>query len=180
MKTYTKINKLYVAQSIKIQEQQMVMSVIDMQPQGASTAEMSDLISSNQKGQKLLISNEKEKDWKGQIATKILQPLRTVQNIYDVNASPTYQTALVDTAWNYAKLLAQKDHTRPDGKSDADLSDIDMSPYIDKASKLYLDAYKRRTGENWDVCDNLMDQPLSDKELDILATHVIDRGYEKF
>lgn len=182
---YSKQNRLYVANAMPTPDQKMVVNAVSLSDQKIPIQDKLDFVAANQVG--ALPNgkpNEKErvfldKDIKGYtkdnvmttlIASNLKDAMDIVKNTYGVNDAQTLQRSMVATTLNYAKYLAQKA---------GDYGVSDYTKYVNQASQIYSNAFQKQSGSNWIVNSQQMPQPMTNKELDVLASYVTGEGYNK-
>lgn len=180
---YTKSNQAYLANAMKNPNQRMVVSAVSLLGANIPPNEQLDFIAANQTGRTDVFKNiedaTKDKTLMTRISTNLAPSLKMLANNYDFENAQVLQNSMLNTTLKYAKYLAQKDNNIGAlDKSGFILSADSWKQYVDKASKIYQDAYKKMSGTNWIVNPNQLPQPLTSTELDVLADHVTNEGYK--
>lgn len=185
---YNKSNRAYVANALHNPDQRMVVSGVSLSANNLPPQAMLDFVAANQKGRKYLFNDSsyagkeavKDSTLMTRISTNLAPAMRIVGTNYDPEQAQILQNSMLKTTLNYAKYLAQKDKTSPDGADKPlTISTSEWNNYVDQASRVYATAYQQQSGTNWIVNSQQLPQPLTNGQLDVLADHVVNEGYNR-
>lgn len=178
---YTKSNQAYLANAMKDPNQRMIVLAASLSGNVISNQDKLDFIAANQTGRGYLKKNiegaTNDKSLMSRIAANLAPSLKIVGQTYDFQQAQSLQNSMLDTTLKYAKYLAYKDNNIA-ASDHALLSAASWKKYVDQASKIYATAFQQKSGTNWVVNPNQLPQPLSNAQLDILADHITNKGYE--
>lgn len=180
---YSKENQLYVANALKEPNQKMVTQALALSGNDVSVQTKLEFIAANQSGQpgigKSLQGSNSDKVLMARISDNLSNQLRLVGRNYGYEAAPALQNAMLQSTLKYAKYLAYRDNNIPMTDSTFDLlSTASWKKYVDKASQIYSNSFQQMSGTNWVINKSQLPHPMTESDMDVLANHVTNLGYE--
>jgi hypothetical protein len=185
---YSKQNQGYLAQAMKDPNQKMVVQALSNAPSTIAPQDQLDFIAANQKGRNWaskeidIDKDRTDKKLASRILTTLAPAMRMVAQNYDYENAQVLQKSMLDTSMNYAKYIAQKDNNiemkENKGFNVNIFSDAQWKQYADKAASVYTGSFPQQSGTNWVVNPQQLSQKMSNSELDTLAQHITNQGYD--
>lgn len=188
MSHYSKQNQAYVANSQKEPGQRIILQAISYAPNDISPEDKLDLIAANQKGRKFLSQEKgklegapKDSELLTRVYANLVDSMKTIQRNYDPQQAQTLTKAMVDSTLNLARYKAEKQsNSNMQAKGiNTDVFDTQWHKYVDDASSIYMKAFQSQSGTNYIVNPQQLLQPLTNTDLDALASYAINKGYER-
>ncbi len=174
MNKYTKQNQTYVANGLEKPAQRIMVQALSYTGDKIKQQDKLDFIAANQEGRTFDAldfekNNVKKENLNNRIANNLSDQLSFITKQYDFESGQQLQSSMISSTYKYAQYLAQKNN---------DLTLSYWKDYVDQASQIYANAFKKQTGTNYIVNENQLPVPLSKPELDVLANYATEEGYK--